>query len=61
MTAQERSAQFIAELDEVETMTEDELVAECRRIESDGGFAGCVAGASIRIWEAARAQCRAER
>ena len=60
MTAQERSAKFIAELDEVETMTEDELLAECRCVESGAGNAGCVAGASIRIWEAARAQCRGE-
>ena len=61
MTAEERSARFIAELDEVNLMTEDELLAECRRIERGGDFAGCVAGASIRIWEAARAHCRSER
>lgn len=61
MTAEERSAKWIAELDEVEMMTEGELLSECRGIERDGGFTGCVAGASIRIWEAARAQCRGER
>ena len=56
-TAEQR---WIAELDEVDLMTQDELLQENRRIAAEGGFAGCVAGASIRIWEAARAQCRGE-
>ena len=47
MTAEERSAKWLADIEEVERMTSDKLRAECRTISKQGGFLGVIAQAAL--------------
>lgn len=49
MDANERTARFIAELDDIDRMSTTELRAECRKLVSQGGFLGVVAEAAIAV------------
>lgn len=45
--AEKRSAQFLAELEAVESMSPEELRAECKKIAGQGGFTGMVAAFAL--------------